>query len=600
MKKRYKLSEVTRNLAAVATGDKKADLVIKNGTLINVCTGELLPHMDVAIAYGRIALVGKADHTIGENTQCIDASGLYIAPGFIDGHLHIESSMITVREYAKAVLPHGTTCIMMDPHEIANVLGMEGVGLMIQEGKDLPLNVYATMPSCVPATKDFETTGAALSLRDIAAGLTHESVIGLDEMMNYPGVVHGEANVHNILKATLDRHKVITGHYPPLDAGGAELNAYIASGARCCHETTRMEDALAKMRLGMHVQMREGSAWCDLKEVAKAITQHTIDTRFASLVSDDLHPDTLLQKGHMDYIIRRAIEEGIPPITAIQMATINAAQCFMIDRDLGSVTPGKWADIVLLSDLEKVIVDQTLANGCLVAKNGELEVTIHPSCYPDFAKDTMVIGKTFEADDFRIPVPEELNSTLTASIHVIGILEKIATTQHLTAQLPITDNCLKSDLKQDLLKLAVIDRHSGHATMGKGFVKGFKLQSGAVAATIAHDAHNLCVLGTNDEDMTLAANTLVQCGGGQVATQNGKVLALNPLPIAGLMSEDPIDEVAKRVAQIDQAWKVLGCPIESPFMTMALLSLAVIPELRLTNKGLIDTVNFKPIDLFIK
>lgn len=598
MKKRYKLSEVTQHLVSVANGSTKADLVIKNGTLINVCTGELLPHTDVAITYGRIALVGNADHTIGEATQVIDASNLYIAPGFIDGHLHVESSMVTVTEYARAVLPHGTTTIMMDPHEIANVLGTQGVGLMVHESKDLPLNVYTTMPSCVPATKDFETTGASLSLRDIATGLSNDYIIGLGEMMNYVGVLNGDPSVHQILKATLDRHKIITGHYPPMEKDGPGINAYIAAGARCCHETTRMEDALAKMRLGMHVQMREGSAWCDLKEVSKAITQHDIDTRFASLVSDDMHPDTLLSHGHMDYIIRRAIEEGIPAITAIQMATINAAQCFMLDRDLGSVTPGKWADIVLLSDLEKVQVQQTIINGTCVAQNGKLCIDIPSTSYPEYAKHTMNIQKTFQPDDFKIFMPTHVLSD-TALIHIIGIIESIATTHHLTAHLPIIENELKSDITQDILKLAVIDRHSGSATMGKGFVQGFKLQSGAVASTIAHDAHNLSVLGTNDEDMALAANTLTICGGGQVVVQNGHILALNPLPVAGLMSEDPIEEVAKRVADVDLAWKTIGCPIQSPFMTMALLSLAVIPSLRLTNKGLIDTDTFSPIDLVI-
>lgn len=598
MNKRYKLSDITKHLVSVATGTAKADLVIKNGTLINVCTGELLPHTDVAITYGRIALVGDAQHTIGKQTTVIDATNLYIAPGFIDGHLHVESSMVTVKEYAKAVLPHGTTTIMMDPHEIANVLGTEGVGLMIQEGKNLPLNVYATMPSCVPATADFETTGAALSLRDIATGLSNDLVIGLGEMMNYPGVLNNDPAVHNILKATLDRNKIITGHYPPMDEGGPGLNAYIASGARCCHETTRMEDALAKMRLGMHVQMREGSAWCDLKELAKAITTHDIDTRFASLVSDDMHPDTLLTHGHMDHIIRRAIEEGIPPVIAIQMATLNAAQCFMLDRDLGSVTPGKWADIVLLSDLQNVQVTHTIVNGVCIAKDGKLCNELPTTNYPAFAKHTMAISKDFTSEDFKITVPTDYPST-HAHVHVIGIIEKIATTHKLTAHLPIINGALNADLTQDVLKLTVIDRHSGQATMGKGFVQGFKLQSGAVASTVAHDAHNLSILGTNDEDMALAANTLVACGGGQVVVQNGKILALNPLPIAGLMSDDPIEEVAKRVAAIDAAWKTIGCPIASPFMTMALLSLAVIPELRLTNKGLIDTTSFKPINLLI-
>lgn len=599
MKKRYRLSEVTKQLVLVASGKEKADLVIKNGTLVNVNTGELLPHIDVAVSHGRIALVGDASHTIGEATKIIDANGLYIAPGFVDSHIHVESSMVTVKEYAKAVMPHGTTTIMMDPHEIANVLGLEGIGMMIQEGKEIPLNVYTTMPSCVPATADFETTGAQLSLRDIASGLNQDTIIGLGEMMNYPGVLNADSSVHNILKATLDRNKIITGHYPAPDAGGAGLNAYIASGARCCHETIRAEDALAKMRLGMYVQVREGSAWCDVKEIAKALTTTSIDSRFACLVSDDTHPDHLITQGHMDHIIRRAIEEGIPPITAIQMATLNAAQCFSIDHDLGSVSPGKWADIVLLEDLDTVKVSMTFINGECVAKDGKMLCELHTSSYPDSAKQTMAIHELLKPEDFIIPVPEGFNKE-TAKIHLIEIIETIATTHHREAVLPVTDGTLSSDLSQDILKLAVIDRHSGLQTMGKGFVKGFKLTSGAVASTVAHDAHNLCIIGTNDKDMALAANTLVQCGGGQVVVQNGVVLALNPLPVAGLMSEDPIEIVAKCVAEIDEAWKTIGCPIASPFMTMALLSLAVIPELRLTNKGLIDTNTFEPISLFIE
>ena len=598
MKKRYHLCELTQLLVSVACGKTKAELVIQNGTLVNVCTHELMPHMDVAIAYGHIALVGDASHTIGPDTTLIDATGLYIVPGFIDGHLHVESSMVTVKEYAKAVLPHGTTTIMMDPHEIANILGMKGVDLMVEEGRHLPLNVYATMPSCVPAAEGFETNGANLSSKDIAEGLSSDTIIGLGEMMNYPGVLNGNKKVHAALKATLEQHKIITGHYPVCDEGGKGINAYIASGARCCHETTRMEDALAKMRLGMHVQMREGSAWCDLKEVAKAITTQNIDSRFASLVSDDMHPDTLLHQGHMDYIIRRAIEEGIDSITAIQMATLNAAQCFMLDHELGSVTPGKYADLVLLRDLKQIQVAYTIANGECVAKDGKLVTKLPKTTYPDFAKQTMCISKNFTSEDFKIKVPEHYSSSV-AKVHVIGIIEKLATTHHQIGTLPVCCGELTSDLTQDFIKLTVIDRHSGKATMGKGFANGFKLQSGAVAATIAHDAHNLSVLGTNDEDMALAANTLVQCGGGQVVVQNGHILALNPLPVAGLMSEDPIEEVAKRVTQIDEAWKTIGCPIASPFMTMALLSLAVIPELRLTNKGLIDTQSFKPIDLII-
>lgn len=597
MTKRYKRSDVTQELVLVASGVKKADLVIKNAKLINVNTAEIIPQMDVAVTKGRIALVGDATHTIGPNTKCIDATGLYLAPGFIDGHIHVESSMLTVKEYAKAVMPHGTTTIMMDPHEIANVLGTEGIGLMIQEGKEVPLNVYTTMPSCVPATADLETTGASLSLRDIAHGLSQDTIIGLGEMMNYPAVLSGDSNVHGILKATLDRHKTITGHYCVPDEGGPGLNAYIAAGANCCHETTRHEDALAKMRLGMYVQIREGSAWCDVKETIKAITEHQVDSRFACLVSDDTHPDTLLSVGHMDYIIRRAIEEGVRPVVAIQMATINAAECFGLAHDLGSVSPGKWADLVLLSDLTKVTVAKTIINGEVVAENGQLTITLPPASYPEFAKHTMNIYEALTAEDFKIAVPHDYTKS-TIPVHAIGIIEAQAGTIHKKGMLTVKDGFVSSDVSADLLKVAVIDRHSGTQSMSMSFVTGFGIQDGAVASTVAHDAHNLCIIGTNDEDMALAANTLVTTGGGQVVVQNGKVLALNPLPIAGLMSEDSAAVVAQRVSEIDEAWKTIGCPLHSPFMTMALLSLAVIPELRLTNKGLVDTVNFKTLPIF--
>lgn len=596
MTKRYKLSDITKELVLVASGEKKADLVIQNGTLVNVNTSEIIPNIDVSITHGRIALVGDAKHTIGPDTQVIDATGLYISPGFIDGHIHVESSMLTVKEYAKAVVPHGTTSIMMDPHEIANVLGVEGIGLMVQEGKEVPLNVYTTMPSCVPATAGFETTGAEIGVWDISKAMSQDTIIGLGEMMNYPGVLQADSSVHSILKATLDRDKIITGHYSVPETG-AGLNAYIASGARCCHETVRKEDALAKMRLGMYVQIREGSAWCDVKETIKVATEHNIDTRFINLVSDDMHPDTLIQLGHMDHIIRRAIEEGVRPITAIQMATINAAECFSLGRDLGSVSPGKWADIVLLEDLSRVKVVQTIINGEVVAKDGKFITQLPKTHYPDFAKNTMHLSHSLTAEDFKVLAPEGYDKA-NIPVHVMAIIEANAGTKHEIHEIPVTQGEILSNTNLDLLKAVVIDRHSGLCQMGKGFVTGFNIKEGAVASTVAHDAHNLIVVGTNDDDMALAANTLASVGGGMIVVKDSKILALNPLPVAGLMSEDPIEEVAERVAAIDEAWKAIGCDMVSPFMTMALLSLAVIPELRLTNKGLVNTLTFEMLDLF--
>ena len=598
MTKRYALADVTKELVLVAGGQKKADLVIRNGTLINVNTAEIIPHTDVAITHGRIALVGEASHTIGENTKVIDASGCYISPGFMDGHIHVESSMLTVREYAKAVIPNGTTAIFMDPHEIANVLGIEGIKLMIEEGMNVPLRVYTTMPSCVPAAPGFEDTGASLSSENIKEAMQWDTIIGLGEMMNLPGVLEANEEVHKALQATLAQNKIITGHYPMTECG-APLNAYISSGARCCHETISSEEALAKMRLGMYVQIREGSAWHDVKETVKAITEHAIDARFANLVSDDAHPDTLLHLGHMNHIIKRAIEEGVNPITAIQMATINAAECFQLTRDLGSVSPGKWADIVLLRDLTSVQVDKVFINGELVANNGQMLLEMAKTDYPDFAKHTMHVPGVFTEKDFKISVPADYK-TPVVTINIMTVQDAKVGTVHQTAELKVAKGMVQNDLTKDVVKAAVIERHKATGSMGKGFVSGFSIKEGAVASTVAHDAHNLLVVGTNDADMALAANTLVEAGGGMVVVKAGEVLALNPLPIAGLMSEDPIKEVAERVAQIDAAWKTLGCSMVSPFMTMALLSLAVLPELRLTNQGLVDTVNFRKIDLFAK
>lgn len=596
MTQRYALCDVTKELVLVARGQKKADLVIKNGNLVNVNTAEIIYNTDVAITHGRIALVGDASHTIGEATTVIDAEGLYIAPGFMDGHIHVESSMLSVKEYAKAVIPNGTTAIFMDPHEIANVLGIAGVKLMIEDSMNIPLNVYTTMPSCVPATPGFEDTGAILSSEAIETAMQWDTIIGLGEMMNLPGVLNADEEVHKALKATLAANKTITGHYPMPELG-APLNAYIASGARCCHETVTREEALAKMRLGMYVQIREGSAWHDVKETVKAITEHAIDTRFANLVSDDAHPDTLLHLGHMNHIIKRAIEEGVKPITAIQMATINVAECFNLTRDLGSVSPGKWADIVLISDLSYVKVEKVLINGEVVAKRGQMTVDIPKATYPDYAKHTMHIGKTLTSKDFEILAPLSYAQD-TINVHVMAVSDAKVGTHHYIDELPVANDSVMNDLAKDIVKAVVIERHKATGSMGKGFVTGFSIKEGAVASTVAHDAHNLLVVGTNDEDMALAANTLAEVGGGMVVVKDNKVLALNPLPIAGLMSEDSIEVVADRVAHIDAAWKELGCNMVSPFMTMALLSLAVLPELRLTNRGLVDTVNFKFMDLF--
>lgn len=583
---RVPLWEAGKTLSAVAQGRIPADTVIRGAVLVNVCTHELQEHVDVAISQGRIALVGDASHCIGERTEVIDASGAYIAPGFLDGHIHVESSMIGVGEYARAVIPHGTTGIYMDPHEICNVLGLKGVACMAKDAERTPLKAMITTPSCVPAVPGFEDTGSFVGPEDVARTMEWDSVVGLGEMMNFPGILSSDGHAHGIVGETLKAGKIVTGHYS-LPETGAGLNAYIASGIRCCHESTRAEDALQKMRLGMYAMLREGSAWHDLHEVVKSITQHKIDSRFAVLVSDDNHPHTLTSQGHLDHILRRALEEGVDPITAIQMVTINCAQCFQMDHELGSITPGKCADIVFLKDLSSMQVTRVFIDGKTVAADGEMTVELEPYEYPEWATGSMHIRDAITPQSFRIPASGE-----QTAVRVIEVASGRVDDREVRAVLPVQDGELKSDPGQDVLKAVVFERHHATGKAGFGFVKGFGIQNGAMASTVAHDAHNLLVIGSNDEDMALAANTLIQSGGGMTVVQDGKVLGLVPLPIAGLMNDKPVSEMSRLVESLEAAWGQIGCKMVSPFMTMALIPLACLPELRLTNRGLVDCTRF--------
>ena len=588
------LESITMELSDVAMGRRKADMVIKNGTLVNVNTKELQEHIDVAIYKGRIALVGNASHCIGDTTTIIDATGLFISPGFMDGHVHIESSMVTVSQYSRAVVPHGTTAIFMDPHEIANVLGLNGVKLMLDEAKDVPLRVYATVPSCVPSAPGLEDAGAVIGPDEIAQAMKWDGIAGLGELMNFPGVFNSDASVHKEIEVTLKAGKPVTGHFALPDTGKL-LNAYIASGIRSCHESVRAEDALAKMRLGMYAKIREGSAWHDLKEVIKAITQHSVSSRFAILVSDDTHPDTLIQLGHMDYIVRRAIEEGVDPVTAIEMVTINPAECFMMSKDFGSVSPSKVADIVLLSDLYKINVKAVIIGGKLVAKEGSMSIDPHKVTYPEWSKKTVNVGKPLTKDDFIIK-----SNKPTVTVRVIQIEEAKVITKQICESLKVINGNIAPDVTKDIAKIALCERHKATGTKGLGFVKGFGFIKGAVASTVAHDSHNLLIMGTNEDDMAYAGNELIKAGGGMIAVAQQKILALLELPIAGLLTDEPVEEVQKKVKDLEKAWNTLGCKLVSPFMTMALLGLPVIPELRLSNRGLVDAVQFKIVDVVVE
>ncbi len=592
------LSECTRELVEVAQGRRPADVVVRNAALVNVLTAEILKGTEVAIACGRVAYVGDdASHCIGEGTEVIDAGGLYLAPGFLDGHIHVESSMMGAGEYARAVVPHGTVGIYMDPHEICNVLGFEGIRVMLDDAARAPLKTMLTTPSCVPAVPGFEDTGSSMDAEQVAMTMEWPETVGLGEMMNFVGVLASSDLPHDEIIATLKADRTVTGHYsmPETDRG---LNAYISSGIRCCHESTRPEDVIAKMRLGMYAHLRYGSAWQDLPEIASAITSRDIDTRMACLVSDDTHPHTIVEHGHLDHILSTAVSCGIDPIAALQMVTINCAQCFGMDADLGSISPGRCADMVILEDLESFRVKMTMIDGEVVARDGKPLFELEPFEFPSWSIGSMNVGYEIEESHLAVKAPKSAGDGVVA--RVIEVIPGKTITREAHCELPVRDGEIAADPENDVLKAVVFERHHATGTRGYGFVKGFGIRNGALASTVAHDAHNLLVVGSNDADMALAANTLAECGGGMVAVSEGRVLGLVELPIAGLMDDLDAESLSAKVGALQDAWKSIGCTMPSPFMTMALIPLACLPELRLTNRGLVDCNEFEFVDLLVE
>jgi len=587
-----KLYEVNESLIDVAMGRLKADVVLKNANLVNVCTGEIVDS-DIAVKGDRIAFVGDASHTIGGHTIVFDLGGRYVCPGFLDGHVHVESSMVTLSQFAEGVLPHGTTGVFIDPHEIANVLGVEGVKLMIEEGRHVPLRVFVTVPSCVPASfPDFETAGAEIGPREVEELLAYENVVALGEMMNYPGIVYKDRKMIDEVKVTLKHGKVVEGHFY---GNLRELNAYISAGISSSHESTSREIGLAKVRLGMYVMIREGSAWKDLREVIKIVTEDRVDSRRVCLVSDDRHPDDIVNEGHLDHIVNRAIEEGVDPVKAIQMVTINTAEHFNVDNDIGMIAPSKLADILVLENIKPLRVSMVFYAGRLVAKDGVMLEKVNGFTYPKHAKETVKLARALSPEDFKIRAPGKSG---TVKANVIEVFEGSVLTKRRVIEVPVLGGEVVQDVERDILKVASIERHKGSGEMGIGLVTGFKFRSGAVASTVAHDSHNLLVVGADDGDMAYACNRLAEVGGGMIAVEGGRTLALVKLPIAGIVSDEPLDSVCNQVKSLSRAWKELGCKMINPFMTMSLLSLSVLPEIRVTNKGLIDTVEFKKMELF--
>ncbi|MFC2081770.1 adenine deaminase [Candidatus Bipolaricaulota bacterium] len=594
---RRALHEMTRDLALVASGARPADVVIRGGRWVNVHSGEIIDGTDVAGFGGRIAYCGPdASSMIGPETQVIEAGDRYLVPGLVDAHMHIESTMLTVRAFAEAVLPHGTTTVFIDPHEMANVFGLDGVRLMAQEAKVTPMQIYVQVPSCVPAAPGLETSGAEIGPAEVAEAMRWEGVIGLGEVMNYPGVAMGDEKLHAEIGEALKAGGVIGGHYASPDLGSM-FHAYAAGGPSDCHEGTRVQDVVARVRQGMVAMVRESSAWRDVAAQVKAITEGGIDPRYIVLCTDDRNAGTLVREGHMDDVVRTAIAAGVEPMTAIRMATLGTAEHFGVAKDIGSITPGRFADILLVSDLENLAIDQVIAAGETVGRDGSLVVSIDPFAYPNEVKESLRHVGPLDAAAFEIPGPGGGGS---ARCRVIEIIEQQAPTRATIAEVPVREGLLAPSLESDIALLGVVERHRGSGRIGHGLVCGFGFDVDcALASSVAHDSHNLLVMGTDTRRMAEAANRVREMNGGVCLIGPEGVLAQVPLPIAGLLSEGSADEVAAAMDGVYEGLRACGCTIHDAFMTFSLLALPVIPQLRVTDMGVVDVDRFEIVPLFI-
>ncbi len=588
--------ECAARLIGVAAGREAADLVIRGIKLVNVQSREVLDGWQVAVADGRFAYVGPdAGHCIGDATQVVEGGGAYLLPGLCDAHMHIESGMLIPAEFARAVIPHGTTSMFTDPHEIANVMGLRGVRLMHDEAMMQPVNIFTQMPSCAPSAPGLETTGCEISPEDVAEAMTWPGIIGLGEMMNFPGVINADPQMLAEIAATQAAGKTVGGHYASPDKGKA-FAAYVAGGPADDHEGTAEADAIARVRLGMKSMMRLGSAWYDVETQITAVTEKGLDSRNFILCTDDCHSGTLINDGHMNRVVRHAIDCGCDPLVAIQMATINTATHFGLERELGSIAPGRRADMILSSDLRSLPIDRVWARGQLVAEAGEVLVDCPHLDWPDEARATVHMGKHLGAADFEVQAPEGANA-VTAK--VIGVVENQAPTKALTAELPVIDTIVQGDQANDVCQIALVERHRATGGVVNGFVSGFGYKGRmAMASTVAHDSHHMIVVGTSREDMALAANRLGEVGGGITVYQDGQEIALVELPVAGLMSGAPARDVAAKADRMVAAMAECGCTLNNAYMQHSLLALVVIPELRISDLGLVDVTKFEVTDLF--
>jgi adenine deaminase len=569
-------------LLPIARGDEPADLVLRNGRVINVFTGEIV-EAEVAIAGEHIAGVGE----IYDGRQEFDLGGRYVCPGLIDAHVHIESSMATPLQFARAVVPRGTTTVVTDPHEIANVLGTAGIQYMLTASEGLPLTVYVNLPSCVPATP-MGTAGAELTASDLADLADLPRILGLAEFMNAPGLVLGDPSA--VAKVEAFQGRVIDGHAPGV--GGKWLQAYVGAGPGSDHECTSAAEMVEKLRLGMYIFIRESTGAKNLRDLLPAVTPQ--NSRRCAFCTDDRHPADLLDEGHLDHLVRLAIREGMSPITAIQMATLNAAEWFRL-HDRGAVVPGKRADLVIFSDLEDFCPEMVFCDGRLAAQARE-----PVGRWPEPPADESAVRGTVRVEwnqvSFAVVAPDP--DANEASVRVIGVVPDQIITEHLIENVPVQEGEVVANPEQDLLKIAVIERHRGTGNVGVGFVHGLGLRRGALAGSVAHDAHNLIVAGCDDTSMMTAARAVGALGGGLAVAAGEEVLGELPLPIAGLMSGQPLETIRRQMSQLIGEAASLGSSLQDPFMTLSFLALEVIPALKLTDRGLVDVERFDFVPLF--
>ncbi|PIE70135.1 MAG: adenine deaminase [Deltaproteobacteria bacterium] len=567
---------ITETMLAVARGDAPADLVIKNARVLDVFSGKMMD-TSLAVTHGRIAGLGDYDG----NTVC-DVGGAIVVPGFIDAHVHIESSMTSVSEFVRAILPRGTTAVVADPHEIANVLGTAGIDYMLTSANDQPMEVYFTLPSCVPATH-METVGSPLTADDLAPYFSHPRIVGLAEMMNFPGVMYGDPGVAAKLAAARTAGKPMDGHAPGLS--GLPLNAYLFPGIGSDHECLTAAEALEKLSGGMHIMVREGTCARNLEAIAPAITADTWHRMM--WCTDDRHPHDLLDEGHVDAVVRKAIRLGIDPVTAVRMATLVPATWFRLDHH-GAIAPGRRADFLVLSDLETVEVAAVYAGGRCVAENGKLLSDVRLPKPPEPANTMNVKPGSI---DFSMPAQ-------AGEARVIRVTPSQVFTETLW-MVPRTENgMILAEPDRDILKIAVLERHTGSGRVGKGLVNGMGIRNGALASSVGHDAHNIIVVGDSDAAMETAVRAVIDMGGGYAAVKGTAVAATVPLRIAGLMSTEPVETVRASLDAVLDVAASLGSPLPDPFMTLGFLALAVIPELKITDHGLVDVDAFQVVPLF--